>query len=73
MIDRAFVGDLPPERWKDLSAHLEQCSACRAYHDRLGLIDEAMGRSPLTAAMRDRIAEQVMAAASGGRPRARFR
>src|SRR5687767_12194066 len=72
MIDRAFVGDLAPDRWKELSAHLNQCSACRAYHDRLGLIDEAMGKSPLSASMRDRIAEQVIAAASGGRPRPRF-
>jgi hypothetical protein len=72
MIERAFVGELGAERWRELSAHLAQCSACRAYHDRLGLIDEAMGKSPLSASMRDRIAEQVIAAASGGRPRPRF-
>jgi hypothetical protein len=69
LIDRAFVGDLSPDRWRDLSTHLETCDACRAYHDKLGLIDEAMGRSPLTSSMRDRIAEQVIAAASGGTPR----
>jgi hypothetical protein len=71
MIERAFVGELASDRWRELAAHLATCPACRAYHDRLGLIDEAMGTSPLSTSMRDRIAAQVMEAASGGRPRTR--
>src|SRR5262245_27867842 len=69
MIDRAFVGDLSPERWRELSAHLKTCAGCRAYHDRLGLIDEAMAPGPLTRGMRDRIAGQVI---DGARARPRF-
>src|SRR5262245_1169545 len=70
LIDRAFVGDLAPEKWKELSAHLGTCERCRAYHDRLRLIDEALTKSPLSNPMRDRIADQVLGAVSGAkRPR----
>lgn len=70
MIERAFVGDLPSDRWRELSAHLARCTDCRAYHDRLGVIDEAMSAGgALPPVVRDRILEQVIPEAPGRRLR----
>lgn len=72
MIERAFVGDIAGEDWRVLSAHLASCHACRAYHDRLGVIDEAMsGGASIPPVVRDRILEQVVPQKALGR-RTRF-
>ncbi len=71
MIDKAFVGELTDERWRELFAHLAECDGCRAYHDRLGLIDEAMAAGPLPGSMRARIAQRVITAGAPP-PRARL-
>lgn len=73
-IDRAFVHALSKERAVELERHLQDCTECSTYYDRLGRVDQTLaGAAPLSTHAHDRVLARVLAdsgpAPSDGRHR----
>lgn len=65
-IDRAFVRGVRPAQWRKLSAHLRDCTPCRARYDRLGHVSQALSpSSALPVDVIERIGARLAADATG--------
>jgi hypothetical protein len=76
MIDGLVTGELTPEAWQKLRAHLRDCEGCRGRYDRVALAERMLHGGPASLgqpspAAFERIGAAVVAeAAAAGRPSA---